>query len=335
VCVNFRKAIDVVRDEKLTNRVTKQSGRLAGHICAAALLQLQGVWDPSEALSNRPPGAVVDAIHQVQVNVDRLLLDANAQDFPTTAAQREGTFSAYQPSPRISERNGHINGYPQNGHHDPITPECIEQQLQILSEEESPFISHNASGKWIIDVQSFRHRLLKAELFHYIRNRFGLTALRIIRILADKGKVDEKWLQEIGLLSAKDLRQSLANLHSNGFIELQEIPREPQRQPNRTIFLWFFDLERAQKVLLDNIYKSMARLLQRIKLERRRLRSTLDKVERSDVKGNEESLLAPEELTVLKQWRKRECWLLAELGRLDDIVILTDGLLTLVDVENI
>ena len=72
----------------------------------------------------------------------------------------------------------------------------------------------------------------------------------------------------------------------------------------------------------------------RIKLERRRLRSTLDKVERSDVKGNEESLLAPEELTVLKQWRKRECWLLAELGRLDDIVILADGPLTLVDVEN-
>lgn len=153
-------------------------------------------------------------------------------------------------------------------------------------------------------------------------NRLGPPSLRLIRMLMEKGRLDEKTLQEMGLLGAKDLRQTLAELGQLGFTDLQEVPREAQHQPNRTMYLWFHDPERVRTTLLEGLYKSMTRMSQRLRMERRGLNSTLDKVERSDVKGNEEQMLPPAELTVWKRWLRKEEWMLGELSRLDESVAL-------------
>lgn len=132
--------------------------------------------------------------------------------------------------------------------------------------------------------------------------------------------MDEKRLQEISLLSSKDLRQVLGGMQATGFVDLQEVPRDAQRQPSRTIYLWFYDPDRVCRNLLQDTYKAMSRCLQRIRFERNRLREFLDKTERSDVKGNEERYLSEAELKTLQQWRAKEALLLGEVSRLDDLV---------------
>lgn len=199
----------------------------------------------------------------------------------------------------------------------------VDQHLYLLAQPPYAFAGRKSmSGlpHWAVEFRNLARKLRHLELERMIESRYGDVALRIVRVLHTKGKLDEKRLQEISLLPFKDLRQVLASMQSGGFVDLQEVPRDAQRQPSRTIFLWFYDPDRVRNSVLEDTYKAMSRCLQRLKFERSRLRDFLDKAERSDVKGNEELYLSEAELKILGQWKAKEALLLGEVARLDDMV---------------
>ncbi|EEH17238.2 DNA-directed RNA polymerase III subunit rpc3 [Paracoccidioides brasiliensis Pb03] len=199
----------------------------------------------------------------------------------------------------------------------------LEQHLSLLAQEPHIFSTRSMQSGMITWAVEFRHlacRLRHLELERIIESRFGTIAVRVVRVLAAKGKLDEKRLQEISLMASKELRQVLARMEAAGFVDLQEVPRDTQRQPSRTMYLWFFDPDRVGTMVLEDTYKSMSRCLQRMAVERNKLKFFLEKTERTDVKGNEEKYLSAAELKMLKEWRDKEALLLGEVGRLDDIV---------------
>lgn len=242
--------------------------------------------------------------------------------------------SANEPSrshnePRTNGTTKHLsNGYSSTNTAGSYNLSTAQTALATLSEGPCPFLMYDhIRDRWSLSPPLIASHLRELEILRLISKRIdSAPALRIIRMLISLGKLDEKMLQEVGLLNAKELRQTLAHLESIGLIELQEVPREPQRQPNRTMFLWFWDAERVANVLLSEIYKCMARLYQLLGRERARIKGTLDKVERSDVRGREEEFLGTGELEVLRRWRRMETWLVAEIERLDDSVILLKDL---------
>ncbi|KAJ5794486.1 hypothetical protein N7457_001085 [Penicillium paradoxum] len=181
---------------------------------------------------------------------------------------------------------------------------------------------HVISGlpTWRVAFRGLARKLRHLELERMIESRYGDVALRVVRVLHAKGKLDEKRLQEISLLPFKDLRQTLASMQTGGFVDLQEVPRDAQRQPSKTIYLWYYDPDRVCSSITEDTYKAMSRCLQRIKFERSRERDFLDKTERTDVKGHEEEFLSEAELEHLRNWKAKEALLLAEVSRLDDMV---------------
>jgi DNA-directed RNA polymerase III subunit RPC3 len=199
----------------------------------------------------------------------------------------------------------------------------INQHLHLLEQAPLNLASHvrlSDGIKWRVGFRGLARKLRHLEIERLVEMRYGDVALRVLRILHAKGKLDEKRLQEISLLPFKDLRQTLASMQSGGFVDLQEVPKDAQRQPSKTIFLWYFDPDRVCNSVLEDTYKAMSRTLQRIKIERDLRRDFLDKTERSDVKGNEEKWLSEGELEQLQQWRNKEALLLAMVSRLDDLV---------------
>ncbi|KAJ6164347.1 RNA polymerase III Rpc82 C -terminal [Penicillium chermesinum] len=198
----------------------------------------------------------------------------------------------------------------------------VNQHLNLLSEPPYNFTSSFSQAviKWRVEFRGLARKLRHLELERMIETRYGDVALRVIRVLHTKGKLDEKRLLEISMLPFKELRQTLASMQSGGFVDLQEVPKDSQRQPSKTIFLWYYDPDRVCSNLLEDTYKAMSRTLQRIRFERDRLKDFLDKTERSDVKGHEEEYLTEEELEILQQWRDKEALLLAEVSRLDEMV---------------
>jgi len=266
--------------------------------------------------------------------MDELLTAFIAQNsFGPDGNSREGDFTAQssgkQAFSRESEHN-HLNGQVDDSLPDEVrklqVSSKVEKQLQILSEDPSGFVTQEFESRmWMIDFHRLSQQLKRDEVFDLINNRLDNVALRIVRVLVEHGRVEEKFLQETCLLPARELRRYLARLEMFGLVELQEIPREPQRQPTRTIFLWYYDSDRVSQMLLGDLYKAMSKLLRRLNVERQRVGELLGKAERSDVKGQEERLLTRSELEMLHVWQRREEWLITELNRLDDsVAILRD-----------
>lgn len=199
----------------------------------------------------------------------------------------------------------------------------IDQHLSLLAQPPHNLTSKRTIGglpTWTVEFRHLARTLRHLDLEQLVEARYGDVALRVIRVLQAKGKLDEKRLQEISLLPFKDLRQVLASMQAGGFVDLQEVPRDAQRQPSRTIYLWFHDADRICASVIEDIYKAMAGCLRRLKTERERLKEFLEKTERSDVKGNEERYLSEGELRSLASWREKEALLLGEVSRLDDMV---------------
>ncbi|KAL1958358.1 hypothetical protein VTO42DRAFT_4675 [Malbranchea cinnamomea] len=199
----------------------------------------------------------------------------------------------------------------------------IEQHLSFLAQEPFLFTTRKMESgmiTWTVEYRHLARKLRHLELERLIEARFGAVAVRVVRILLDKGRLDEKRLQEISLMASKDLRQILAQMEAAGFVDLQEVPRDAQRQPSRTLYLWFYDPDRVSTMVLEDIYKAMSRCLQRLKVERNKLKSLLEKAERTDVKANMERYLSAAEREALKEWQEKEALILGEVSRLDDMV---------------
>ena len=201
----------------------------------------------------------------------------------------------------------------------------VQQHLLLLAEHPFQFATHhrrrhNRPESWHVDLSQVIDRIRLAELENIIFSRYEREGLRIVRILQEKGKLDEKSIGSFALMPQKQMRSLLTRMHEAGHLELQEVPRDLQRIPSRTIFLWFFDADRCRRKVLEETYKTMARCLQRIKAEKETIQGVIDKAARTDVVGKEEEFLSVDERTALEAWREKEERLLGEVGRLDELV---------------
>lgn len=203
--------------------------------------------------------------------------------------------------------------------------ETIRDHLLILARHPYKFLHHFPQTavlpeRWTVDYPPLAKNLAHHTVMQTITSRHGLMAARLTRILIKKGKVDEKNLCWISLLNQKVMRSYLASLHKAGMIQLQEVPRDGSRNPQRTMFLWFFDAERCKAKMLEETYKIMARCLQRARVEGDKVKGTVEKANRSDVIGKEEQFLAFQEREALERWKGVEERIWTEVGRLDDLV---------------
>lgn len=321
--------VAVIRNRRLIDKVRRTIGRSAAQAYSAVLQQSTAIPYGLQRGSELKPEDEDFTANFHSIDQDMLLMALHAQDW-----HNDDDFtlpSAVGPATSLlDEPNVHVNGYV-NGHHSAkaaqaVTMGDIKTHLLILAQHPHKFVVQDPdSSAWTVDFQELSAKLRREEALRLAKSRLNGVALRLVRVLLDKGKLDEKTLQEMSLLSAKDLRQCLAKLKRNGFLGLQEVPREPQRQPLRTLYLWFYDSDRVRKMLLEDLYKATARLLRRLKVERDKVGPLLEKAERIDVRGNEEKFLAGEEMRVLGEWRRKEQWLLGEVERLDDsVAILRD-----------
>lgn len=302
--IDHEKLLLILNQQMIVRRVRKRMGVQPGQVMAAILRQFER---PLQKLGELSHEATQGEDRTIPIDMDRLLLDINREynsDHP--GIERHDGLA-----------NGHVNGDLSRAACDVLDKHQLNDQVATLTEGCCDFISEEEDTRnWMIGFSDAEQRLRQDEILQMVKRRFGPMSLRIIRMFIDRGKVDEKALQEIGLVNAKDLRRCLAQLNRHGFIDLQEVPREKERQPVRTIFLWFYDTERVRKRVSDNLCKAMCRLLQRLKVERLGVESTLQKAERSDVKGREHDMLRAGEVRVLRHWRRKELWYLAEIGRL-------------------
>ena len=201
----------------------------------------------------------------------------------------------------------------------------IRDHLLLLAKHHHPFLQHMTETlvlpeRWTIYYPPLMKSIIDHVLLQIITTRYGQPAARLTRLLSERGKVDEKTLCSLSLLNQKSMRSYLTTLHKSGMIQLQEIPRDNSRNPQRTLYLWYFDPERCRVKILQETYKTMVRCLQRVTVEGDKVKGTLEKASRTDVIGREEEFLGVQEREALEKWRQAEERIWGELGRLDELV---------------
>ncbi|PCH38624.1 hypothetical protein WOLCODRAFT_130979 [Wolfiporia cocos MD-104 SS10] len=216
----------------------------------------------------------------------------------------------------------------------PSTMTLVKDYLGILASADNPTATGRAasfvsisSSKVQVEFELIRRRLRRRVLEAVARERHGDDGVRILRLLTDTGKMDEKQISKIGMMANKDVRPLLSAMSADSLISLQEVPKSADRNPTRTFYLWYVDAQKAESALLDNLYKTLYNIAMRRQAEEEEpvVAAVLEKRQRTDVSQDEERLLTRNEREVLAQWeKKREKLTVLEMRVEEAVFILRD-----------
>jgi DNA-directed RNA polymerase III subunit RPC3 len=202
----------------------------------------------------------------------------------------------------------------------------VRNHIELLQYNDCPFVyksALNGGGGYSVNFETVVHYMREAEMDQLLLDMFGDKGLRMLRIFKKYGKIDEKALEKIALIKQKDVRTKLAEMQMAGVVEIQEVPKDANRNNgnSRTLFLWFYDRDRVLQMLLDRVLKAMSRLLQRLAHERRGAQTILELIERSDLQhADPEAYLEPHQFEDLQNIRRKEAMLMGQIGRLDELI---------------
>ena len=196
----------------------------------------------------------------------------------------------------------------------------IEAHFNLLKSHPLRITDWACRGQFRVDYDKIASDLIQEEVENTVLARKGKTAMKLIRALKKKGKLDERQLCNTMMQSANDIRNIVNELTVQGFIQTQEIPKVDRREAKLSVHLIWYDVQRAREKLLHDTYKGQVRILQRIAFEREKIQELLSKASRTDVAGNETKYLKQEELDALKKWKEVQEKLLLQLSREDDLV---------------
>ncbi|KAG8936233.1 RNA polymerase III subunit C82 [Tulasnella sp. 418] len=212
----------------------------------------------------------------------------------------------------------------------------IRDYLSLLASEDNPTANGVAgafiaplgasSGKYTVEFDIIGRRLKLRVFESVVRERFGEDAVKIVRILLDKGKMDEKHLAKVALMAHSAIRPILVRLSSASLVSLQEVPKSADRNPSRTFYLWYVDLAKAYSNLLSALYQTLANIVARDREEQEKVRPVLDKRDRSDVAGDER-LLGRAEIAALREWEEKQMRLNVLAQRVEEAVFILRDML--------
>ncbi|KAG2210296.1 hypothetical protein INT47_003281 [Mucor saturninus] len=209
----------------------------------------------------------------------------------------------------------------------PSVNEVVQGYVDLLRTDPSGFIKRRdelGSNQFSVNFARLRQAMKKELLEGLVTDKFGVACCRIVRILNDKGKLDESQIQKYAMLPPKDVRQKLDTLLLSGLVEIQEVPRSTDRAPGRSFHLWYVPLEKCFQELLVDVYRTTANLQQRKTEELLRRKRLIDKLSREDVIANIE-LLGEIDKAELAKMEKVIERIEVSKGRLDEMsMILRD-----------
>ncbi|KAH8829625.1 hypothetical protein DL96DRAFT_1598899 [Flagelloscypha sp. PMI_526] len=210
----------------------------------------------------------------------------------------------------------------------------VKHYLQMLGSTDnrtaagraSSFVSYEGS-KIEVEFQIVCRRLRRRVIESFTREKYGQEGVRMLRLLYESGKLDEKQISKIVMLPAKDVRPLLLSMATDSLVSIQEVPKSADRNPTRTFYLWYVDQAKAFSVILGNLYKMLYNIISRRRAESEdpTLRAVIEKTQRTDV-SQDESLLTRLDQEILEKWREKQLKLMVLEMRVEETVFVVRDL---------
>ncbi|KAI9630166.1 hypothetical protein KEM48_012196 [Puccinia striiformis f. sp. tritici PST-130] len=193
------------------------------------------------------------------------------------------------------------------------TGDLVAEMLSVMAKQDdlatsttsvyTPGSGGSGSGgmrEFKIEYARFSLELRKTLVARIIREKFGIEAARVVRILMHKGRLDEKHLAKFAMMTLKDSRELCLKLSAGKVIELQKYRK--QMIDNLVEHSTYF--YRFPKLILNltiMIRKSQTNLIIRIDQELKLKKTLISKINRSDVIHDQDGLLTVWERADIKK----------------------------------
>ncbi|MBW0496044.1 hypothetical protein O181_035759 [Austropuccinia psidii MF-1] len=180
--------------------------------------------------------------------------------------------------------------------------------IPMVSEKQSNVLGGGGGSggmrEFKVEYGKYSVELRKGLVSKIIREKYGVEAARVVRILLNKGRLDEKHLAKFAMMSLKDSRELCLKLSAGKILELQEVPKTNDRQPSRTFYLFFIDFRKLILNLSMMIRKAQTNVIMRIEYELRKRKNLMAKSNRTDVIEDQDSYLTVWERAEIEKLKK-------------------------------
>ncbi|VDK29268.1 unnamed protein product [Gongylonema pulchrum] len=173
----------------------------------------------------------------------------------------------------------------------------IKTALQLLCESSCIVrkVGESCGGLFVIDFEKAITLHCQRHIESAIREKLDLRAVRVFRLLTQKGFLEEDHIEKLAMLSTKEARELCYNLLEKEFVLMKHVAKTNDFAPARTIYLYYVDLS----VVAHNLYVSTCKI--------------------SEV---EEMYLTPSDRATLEKYRKGQLALMSAEIELDHDLLL-------------
>jgi transcription initiation factor IIE alpha subunit len=134
------------------------------------------------------------------------------------------------------------------------------KQSDEVDRVKSPPLSKQGVLKYVFSPHTSDLAIQK-DIELVVRQRFGLLAKRIFRLLFFNRRLDQKEISDMAMLPIKQTREILYKLFKNEYIKMQEVSRTSDHAPSRTFYYWYVDIESIRHKVKQNCLQAFLNIL--------------------------------------------------------------------------
>ncbi|VDM51924.1 unnamed protein product [Angiostrongylus costaricensis] len=130
----------------------------------------------------------------------------------------------------------------------------LEKTLKILAEESHGVVrksGESGGGLYIIDFEAAIEQICQFHIESLIREQLEYRAVRIFRLLQQKGHLEEDQIEKLTMISGKETRELLYAMLEEGYVYTKPIGRTNDFAPSRTFVLYHVDLPQTVRSLIE------------------------------------------------------------------------------------
>lgn len=155
----------------------------------------------------------------------------------------------------------------------------IETALKILSDGQKIVrkVGDSAGGLYVIDFENAIVLRCQSLIESVIREKIDSRAVRIFRLLLQKGYLEEDQIEKLAMLSAKEAKQLCYDMIEHGFVSIRHVGKSNDFNTAKTIYLYHVDLSKVAHELYLQTCKVLRNVIIRRKHETKEHKSLIER----------------------------------------------------------
>lgn len=161
----------------------------------------------------------------------------------------------------------------------------FDQYLNVLENDSSKLIrkyGDAGGGSFQIFLKDAFEQFAWEVVEQTVLEKFDSKAARIFRLVRLKQYIEADQIQPLAMIPAKEAKRLSYQLLDENFLQVQELKKSLSNGPNKCFTLFYVDLARIVKMLLELCYKTLFNIMTRKSHERVVHKRIIDKKQRVD-----------------------------------------------------